>query len=294
MATVQPNNQSSIPVLPALSGATRRREPVYPEPVEGVEGINACPEHSRRNQCYVRGFLFSPYTHSPIYSFPLLPIYPFTHILFMQNEPNLRNDKMNVNYVLITNYGDKKRGDHPENKPNSNPIKPNLKSLRPALHSWFSRRRVSAVNFFLRGIKNVQLLLSAVRCSAYFTCSTLYCSTFFGRRPTPTTSTPASRRNTIWGVLKNAFVMKRASFNNFLCKTNNNLPEAQMNVNYALTTNYGDKRCLQTPENKPNTNPIQTQSKPIKPNLEPPQSGIKQIINHQLSIINVKAQSNPI
>ncbi len=41
----------------------------------------------------------------------------------------------------------------------------------------------------------------------------------------------------------------------------------------------------------PKTNPKRTQTNPIS---QSPQGGIKQIINNQLSIINVKAQSNPI
>ena len=48
----------------------------------------------------------------------------------MQNEPNLRNAKMNVSYLSATNYGDKRYADCPENKPNTNPIKANLRPKR--------------------------------------------------------------------------------------------------------------------------------------------------------------------
>ncbi len=44
---------------------------------------------------------------------------------FMQNKPNFRKDKMNVRYVLTNHYENKRLVRRSENKPNSNPIKPN-------------------------------------------------------------------------------------------------------------------------------------------------------------------------
>ena len=44
-----------------------------------------------------------------------------------------------------------------------------------------------------------------------------------------------------------------------------NLPDDQMNVNKVLTKDYENQRLIRRGENKPNTNPIQTQSNPISP-----------------------------
>ena len=44
-----------------------------------------------------------------------------------------------------------------------------------------------------------------------------------------------------------------------------NLPDAQMNVTKVLTKDYENKSLCRRGENKPNTKPIQTQSKPISP-----------------------------
>ena len=50
--------------------------------------------------------------------------------LFMQNEPNLPDDQMNVNKVLTTDYEEKCDWTLGENEPNTNPIKANLVRLR--------------------------------------------------------------------------------------------------------------------------------------------------------------------
>ncbi|GAG56284.1 unnamed protein product [marine sediment metagenome] len=54
-----------------------------------------------------------------------------------------------------------------------------------------------------------------------------------------------------------------------------NFPDDQMNVNKVLTTDYENKSNWTLGENKPNTNPIQTQSKPIKAKTNPIQTQFK-------------------
>ena len=53
-----------------------------------------------------------------------------------------------------------------------------------------------------------------------------------------------------------------------------NFEKAQMNVNKVLTRDYGNKSNWTLGENKPNTNPIQTQ---YKPNTNPIQTQTKPI-----------------
>ena len=65
------------------------------------------------------------------------------------------------------------------------------------------------------------------------------------------------------------FSRKKVSLNNLFMQNEPNLRNDQMNVTYLLTTNYGDIRCLQTPENEPNTNPKQTQNKPKRTQSNP-------------------------
>jgi len=47
------------------------------------------------------------------------------HHLFMQNEPNPKNTKTNLTPVVVKSYNNKPPRQTQENKPNSNPIKPN-------------------------------------------------------------------------------------------------------------------------------------------------------------------------
>ncbi|HIJ52243.1 MAG TPA: hypothetical protein HPP66_03700, partial [Planctomycetes bacterium] len=54
-----------------------------------------------------------------------------------------------------------------------------------------------------------------------------------------------------------------------------NFQKAQMNVNMVLTKDYEDKTLGQRGKNKPNSNPIQTQSNPIKANKMPKQTQFK-------------------
>ncbi len=54
-----------------------------------------------------------------------------------------------------------------------------------------------------------------------------------------------------------------------------NFPDDQMNVNKVLTMDYENKSNCKLCENKANTNPIQTQSKPIKANIKPKQTQYK-------------------
>ncbi len=48
----------------------------------------------------------------------------------MQNKPNFRNAKMNVNSLITMNYKDFIPLAGQKNKPNSNPIKPNLQKAK--------------------------------------------------------------------------------------------------------------------------------------------------------------------
>ena len=54
-----------------------------------------------------------------------------------------------------------------------------------------------------------------------------------------------------------------------------NLPDDQMNVISFYTVDYENNTNWTLGENKPNTNPIQTQSKPIKANIKPKQTQYK-------------------
>ncbi len=49
-------------------------------------------------------------------------------LLFMQNKPNFKDAQMNVNSILTTDYENKWQRRVRKNKPNSNPIKPNLET----------------------------------------------------------------------------------------------------------------------------------------------------------------------
>jgi len=49
----------------------------------------------------------------------------------MQNKPNFRKSQMNVNTYNTRDYENKRNWTLGENKPNSNPIKPNLSQLKP-------------------------------------------------------------------------------------------------------------------------------------------------------------------
>ncbi len=60
---------------------------------------------------------FSHFRHSFNYN-----IFPDTQI--MQNKPNFRNDKMNINLDITSKYEILSHWLRPKNKPNSNPLKP--------------------------------------------------------------------------------------------------------------------------------------------------------------------------
>jgi hypothetical protein len=51
-----------------------------------------------------------------------------------------------------------------------------------------------------------------------------------------------------------------------------NFRKSQMNVNLYITRDYENKHNWTLGENEPNSNPIQTQSNPIKPNSNPIQT----------------------
>jgi hypothetical protein len=61
-----------------------------------------------------------------------------------------------------------------------------------------------------------------------------------------------------------------------------------MNVNMVLTKDYEDETLGERGKNKPTTNPIQTQSNPIKANKMPKQTQYKANTNP------IKANTNPI
>ena len=69
------------------------------------------------------GFLPITITHLLIYSFAHLPIYTFTHS-FMQNKPNFRKAKMNLNFCSTKDYENKPRLRTPPKQPQSNPTPP--------------------------------------------------------------------------------------------------------------------------------------------------------------------------
>jgi hypothetical protein len=51
----------------------------------------------------------------------------------MQNEPNFRKAKMNVNNVLTKDYEEKTLGEHGKNEPKTNPIKANFRGKKMCL-----------------------------------------------------------------------------------------------------------------------------------------------------------------
>jgi hypothetical protein len=67
--------------------------------------------------------------------------------------------------------------------------------------------------------------------------------------------------------LGNLWLKNQSIKNNKLCKTNPISEMPKMNLNPSLTKYYGDKSGLLTMEKQSQTNPIQTQSNPIKPNF---------------------------
>ena len=79
------------------------------------------------------------YEHRPPHKPPILPISPgppshlyicrepsTNQLLFMQNKPNFQESQMNANVFITKDYENKSDWTIGQNKPNSNPIKPNL------------------------------------------------------------------------------------------------------------------------------------------------------------------------
>ncbi len=67
--------------------------------------------------------------------FTLSPLYicrePSTNqLLFMQNKPNFRKPKMNLNTYYTKSYNNEPAFRRRKNKPNSNPIKPNFRKAQ--------------------------------------------------------------------------------------------------------------------------------------------------------------------
>ncbi len=69
----------------------------------------------------------SLFTNSPLY---ICRESSTNQLLFMQNKPNLRKAKMNVNSLITTDYENIANWTIGQNKPNSNPIKPNFKGKK--------------------------------------------------------------------------------------------------------------------------------------------------------------------
>jgi len=71
-----------------------------------------------------------------------------------------------------------------------------------------------------------------------------------------------------------------------------NLLDAQMNVTSSITKHYENDNTFRLPENKPNSNPIQTQSNPIKANIKPKQTQNKP--NQTQPVVSLPALSLPV
>jgi len=59
--------------------------------------------------------------------------------LFMQNKPNFQDYQMNVSIHLQTAYDNKSNWTLGQNKPNSNPIKPNLRKAQMNINSLITK-----------------------------------------------------------------------------------------------------------------------------------------------------------
>jgi hypothetical protein len=84
--------------------------------------------------------------------------------LFMQNKPNFRNNKMNINTFATMRYGKLDTLDGRKNKPNSNPIKPKTKPIQTQFNpkqTQFKANQTQFQMFYLR-LENI-MLASAVR-----------------------------------------------------------------------------------------------------------------------------------
>jgi len=57
----------------------------------------------------------------------------------MQNKPNLLDAQMNLSSVLTTDYENKSNWTLGENKPNSNPIKPNFRKAQNERKRFFTK-----------------------------------------------------------------------------------------------------------------------------------------------------------
>jgi len=69
---------------------------------------------------------------------PIQPSLSTNYDLFMQNKANFRKAKMNVNPYNTTDYENKSNWTLGENKPNTNPIKPNFKGKKMPRHGYFA------------------------------------------------------------------------------------------------------------------------------------------------------------
>ena len=89
----------------------------------------------------------------------------------------------------------------------------------------------------------LRLLLSAVRSYSYLLRASALRNTICASSR-PTTSIPSSTRNTLWGLLKIAFVTKTCQFKQLFMQNKPNLRNAEINVTSVLTRHYGNKDRL--------------------------------------------------
>jgi len=70
--------------------------------------------------------------------------------LFMQNKPNFRKPKMNVNSLITTDYENKWQRRVRKNKPNSNPNKPNLRKAKMNVNLTLTKDYIKKDDFAVR------------------------------------------------------------------------------------------------------------------------------------------------
>ncbi len=81
---------------------------------------------------------------NPVIYVPIRPLYicresSTNHLLFMQNKPNFPKSQMNVTPYNTTDYKNKSNWTLGQNKPNSNPIKPNCRKGKIDAKSVFTK-----------------------------------------------------------------------------------------------------------------------------------------------------------
>jgi hypothetical protein len=62
--------------------------------------------------------------------------------LIMQNKPNLQDDQMNISALVIRDYENRWYLKRMKNKPNTNPIKPNLLDTQTNIDNLFAYKNL--------------------------------------------------------------------------------------------------------------------------------------------------------